>query len=94
MGVFDSELDVLRVELAPANDDGVLDAAGDEEVAVRVEVAEGEAHREPVHLRLGQRIGAAKLHRVLRSNDEEKIVQRVRFALDADLPLGHRLEQR
>ena len=49
---------------------------------------------EAVELRLGQRIGAFLLDRVLRGHDEERIGQRARLAGDGDLVLLHRFEQR
>ena len=49
---------------------------------------------EPVELRLGQRVGALHLERVLRREHEERRVERVAVARDGDLVLLHRLEQR
>ena len=57
-------------------------------------VADADPQQEAVELRLGQRVGALVLDRVLRRQDEERPRQRVRRALDRDLPLLHRLEQR
>ena len=59
-----------------------------------VRVAHRQLEQEPVELRLGQRVGALVLHRVLRGDDDERIGQRVGLALDRDLALLHRLEQR
>ena len=64
------------------------------DLGVGVHVAEREAHREAVHLRFRQRIGAAELHRVLRRDHEEQLVHRVRAAFHRHLALGHHLEQR
>ena len=50
--------------------------------------------QEAVELRLGQRERALELDRVLRREHEERLGQRVRLAVDGDLPLLHRLEQR
>ncbi len=57
-------------------------------------VAEADAHAEAVELRLGQRVGAVELDRVLRREHEERLRQRPRHAVDRDLALAHRLEQR
>ena len=57
-------------------------------------VAERDAHQEPVHLRLGQRIGAVVLGRVLRRDHHERRGSVVGRVVDRDLALGHRLEQR
>ena len=57
-------------------------------------VAEAELHREAVHLRLGQRIGAAELHRVLGGDHEEQLGQLAAHAVHRDLALPHRLQQR
>ena len=50
-------------------------------------------HHEPIDLRLGQRICALLLDRVLRGQHEEWFGERVRGAADRDLALLHRLEQ-
>ncbi len=63
------------------------------DLLVRRHVAERELHRKPVHLRLRQRIRAAKFHRVLRGDDEKQFRQIPAFALDAHLRLAHRFEQ-
>ena len=58
-------------------------------------VADAEPQQEPVELRLGQRIRALVLDRVLRREHDERPLERAgRLALDRDLPLLHRLEQR
>jgi hypothetical protein len=49
---------------------------------------------EAVQLRLRQRVGALVLDRVLRGDDDERLGQRSGLALDGDLALLHRLEQR
>ncbi|OIQ77996.1 hypothetical protein GALL_403080 [mine drainage metagenome] len=59
-----------------------------------VRVAQRQAHQEAVELRLGQRVGAALIDRVLRGDDEKALGQRSRRAVDADLALLHRFEQR
>jgi hypothetical protein len=48
---------------------------------------------EPVALRLGQRVRALHLDRVLRRDHHERPVQRVGGPVDRDLPLLHALEQ-
>ena len=51
-------------------------------------------HREPVELAVGQRERAGVPERVLGRDEEERHRQRVRHAVDRDLVLLHRLEQR
>ena len=53
-----------------------------------------ELEQEPVELRLGQLVGALVLDRVLGGGDDERVGQRTRFALDADLAFLHGLQQR
>ena len=53
-----------------------------------------ELEQEPVELRLGQRVGALVLDRVLRRGDEERVGERPGHAVGRDLALLHRLEQR
>ena len=50
--------------------------------------------QEPVELGLGQRVGALVLDRVLGGGDHERVGQRPGRAVDGDLPLLHRLQQR
>ena len=70
-------------------------AAGEQlALALAVGIAERDAHQEAVELRLGQRIGAELVGRVLGRDDEERRRQRARLAFDGDLVLLHRLEQR
>ncbi len=57
-------------------------------------VADLQLEEEPVELRLGQRVGALVLDRVLRGDHDERVGQRAGLALDRDLALLHRLEQR
>ena len=57
-------------------------------------VVDEHLHEEAVALRLGQRVDALGLDRVLRGEHEERVGQRVGDAADGDLPLGHDLEQR
>ena len=77
---------VERVDAALAVEDLALgDAAGQPERA---------HEREPVELALGERERARAAERVLGRDEEERIGQRVRDAVDRDLVLFHRLEQR
>ena len=57
-------------------------------------IADADPQQEPVELRLGQRVRAFVLDRVLRREDDERRLEQARLALDRDLPLLHRLEQR
>ena len=69
-------------------------AAGDLELFVEVRIVHEHLEHEAVLLRLGQRIGAFLLDRVLRGQHEERIGELVPHAADRDLPLLHRFEQR
>ena len=82
-----------RLELVDADVAGAL-RLEDRDLGVAARVADPQAHQEPVELRLGQRIGALELDRVLRRDHEERARERVRVRVDGDLPLLHRLEQR
>ncbi len=62
--------------------------------AAGIGVADLDRHQEAVELRLGQRIGADLLDRILRGDDEEGIGQLARLAVLRHLPLLHRLHQR
>ena len=64
------------------------------QLALGGRVAHRDAHEEPVELRLGQRVGALVLDRVLGGDHHERAGQLVGRAVDRDLRLGHRLEQR
>ena len=52
-----------------------------------------ELQQEPVQLGLGQLVGALVLDRVLCRGDDERVRQRPRLALDADLALLHGLQE-
>ena len=67
------------------HDGGLLGGAG---------IADDDLHHEPVDLRLGQRVGALGLDRVLGRHHEERAGHRVALAADRDLALLHDLEQR
>jgi hypothetical protein len=56
-------------------------------------VADVQLEHEAVHLRFRQRIGAFLLDRVLRGEDEERLLQLVGRSADGDLLLLHRFEQ-
>ena len=60
----------------------------------RARIADAQHHREAVQLRLGQRVDAFLLDRVLRRQHPERIVEREGGVGERDLPLLHRLEQR
>ena len=60
----------------------------------RVRVADADPRGEAVALRLGQRVGAVHLDRVLRGDHEERAAQPVGDAVHRDLVLGHALQQR
>ena len=62
-------------------------------VAVR-RIADLDLEQEAVELRLGQRIGALGLDRVLRRQHEERPLERDRLAFERDLVFLHHLEQR
>lgn len=57
-------------------------------------IAHGDTGHEAVALRLGQRVGALHLDRVLRRHHHEGARQFVAVAVDGDLPLLHGLQQR
>ncbi len=57
-------------------------------------VADGDTGHEAVALRLGQRVGALHLDRVLRGHHHERARQLVGLAVDRDLALLHGLQQR
>ncbi len=57
-------------------------------------VSELDTHREPVELRLRQRVGALVLDRVLRRDHHERPAERIGDAVDCDLALLHALEER
>ncbi len=71
------------------------DGASDDLVLLRTtRVVDGDAHEEPVTLRLGQRVHALGLDRVLRREHEERRRHLVRHTADRHLTLAHDLEQR
>jgi hypothetical protein len=72
----------------------VRDALHDDPLLLGGGVAHAHVHHEAVHLRLGERIGALLLHRVLRGHDHERLGQLVGGVPDGDLLLLHGLEQR
>jgi hypothetical protein len=65
----------------------------DGQLLERGRVVDRDLQQEPVPLRFGQRVDAVGLDRVLRREDEERLGQLVAGAADADLVLGHRLQQ-
>ena len=74
---------------------GVGEAHEVEDLALLVAVRVGDFHleHEAVDLRLGQRVGAFLVDRVLGGHHEERLRQRVCLVADGDLPLLHGLEQ-
>ncbi len=58
-----------------------------------IEVAEPDPGDEPVELCFGKRVGALVLDRVVGGEHHERLRQQVGAAVDADLPLAHRLQQ-
>jgi guanine deaminase len=69
-------------------------AAQDFALVGRVRVADTEAHQEPVELRLRERIRTVVFKRILRGEHHERPAQRICPAVDGDLSLIHRLQQR
>ena len=66
----------------------------DRHLVVLGQVIDDHVEHEAVELRLGQRIGAFHLDRVLRGQDEERLFQRIAAPAGRDLVLLHRLQQR
>ncbi len=73
---------------------GHFDIAQNFALAGGVRVADAEAHEKAVDLRLGQRVRAVVLHRVLRGDHHEGTRQHVGAAVDGDLALVHGFQQR
>ena len=57
-------------------------------------IADFQLEHEAVHLRLGQRVGAFLLDRVLRGQHQERFVQLEGLVADGDLVFLHRFQQR
>ncbi len=66
----------------------------DRDLVVLAEVVDDDVEHEAIELRLGQRIRAFELDRVLRGQHEERLVERIGAAGGGDVILLHRLEQR
>lgn len=64
------------------------------QLGLRARITDGDPGHEAVTLRLGQRIGALHLDRVLRRHHHEGAGQFVGLPVDGDLALLHRLQQR
>jgi hypothetical protein len=62
-------------------------------LALLVRIAEVDAHREPVELRLRQGVRAVELDGVLGGDDQERRGQGMGRSLDRGLPLAHGFEQ-
>src|SRR5207302_3328342 len=69
----------------PLDDDELVHLAG---------IPDEDLHHEAVDLRLGERVHALGLDRVLRRHDEERVRDLVGLAADRDLALLHHLEER
>ena len=69
-------------------------AGQDLDLDVRRGVADRQAEHESVELRLGQRVRAFVLDRVLRGDHHERRSQRVGLGVHRDLPFLHALQQR
>ena len=69
-------------------------ARDDADLFVLRQVGHHDVEHEPIELRLGQRVGAFQLDRVLRREDEERPLERIRPAGGGHVVLLHRLEQR
>src|SRR4051812_17211980 len=73
---------------------GAQRALDDRDLVAVLGVADDELEHEAVDLRLGQRVGALGLDRVLRRQHEERLGDLVGLVPDRDLALLHHLEQR
>ena len=72
----------------------MADGGGEQtEFVVALGVADRQLHGEAVELRLGQRVGAVMLDRVLRGDHEKRRGQRMPDVVDRRLALGHRLQE-
>ncbi len=71
-----------------------LEPLHDAAFLVLIRIAQGEADKEAIKLRFGQGEGAFKLDRILGGQHQEGAGQRQGRALDADLALLHRFQQR
>ena len=80
-----------RLNLAPQAIEGDIH---DLALVARAGIADHHLEHEAVDLGFGQRIGSLLLDRVLRGQDEKRLVERERFVADRDLMLLHRLQQR
>ena len=92
-------LSLQRRELVGRGDGGDVDrnagdALDDDELLLLVRIADQHLHHEAIDLRLGQRIGAFGLDRVLRGHHQERRRHDVRLAGDRHLVFLHHLEQR
>ncbi len=59
-----------------------------------IRIAQRKTQQKTIELRIGQRIGAGQVQWILSGDHEERLGQGVTDAVDGDLLLGHRLEQR
>ncbi len=88
-------MDACRVEAGAERPEQAVSVERGKHLAFggAIGVAEAQAQHEAVELRIGQRIGAGEIERVLGGDDEERGGQQVAVAVDRHLALGHRLEQ-
>ena len=61
---------------------------------VVIGIADGQAHHEAIHLRVGEELRARRADVVLRRDDDKGLFQRMRLPVHGDLPLLHRFQQR
>ena len=66
----------------------------DLDLLLLVQVVDDDLEHEAVELRLGERVRPFELDRILRREDEERLLQRVAPPLDGDAMFLHRLEER
>ncbi len=81
--------DALELDLVASALDAALEHPP---LVLAFRIADAEPDHEAIELRLGQRVRALVLDRVLRRDHEERRLERMRRVLDRHLPLRHRLE--
>jgi len=85
--------EVLERDDAPHVDGALERALDDGQLVLGAGVADDHLQHEAVDLRLGERVRALGLDRVLRRHHEERVGNRHRLPADGHLPLLHHLEQ-
>jgi hypothetical protein len=83
-----------RIDLQPLANAPGGDLAHQADFLRHRRIVDADLEQEAVELRLGQRVGAFLLDRVLRGEHHEGRRERVRLALDGDLLLLHHFEER